>query len=301
MVKLNEIINYLESTIKYVYGNFEGISIKYIKPSDEVDEYTLNWVSPSKKNKQEIVEQSFAKAILVDNSVQYSAKIKKQGKVLIIVDNPKREIAKIGNKFFVKKYDSVVHNSVRIHKEAKIGAKAHIGENSIIGKCTIGDDAVILPNVTINDGCIIGDNVFIKPNSALGYEGFGFEKDEMGKFIKFPQIGSLIIDDNVEIGAGTCIDKGSLSNTKIGKGTKINNLCHIAHNVVIGENVFIAAHINISGSSKIEDNVWIGPNATLRGHINVGAGATIGMGAVVTKNIPQGETWIGNPAKKMHR
>ena len=120
-----------------------------------------------------------------------------------------------------------------------------------------------------------------------------------GRWIKFPQIGKLIIKNDVEIGSNTCIDRGALSDTIIGPGTKINNLCHIAHNVKIGSNVIIAALVNISGSSIIEDNVWIAPSAALRGHQRIGEGAIIGTGAIVTKNVPPGETWIGNPARKL--
>jgi UDP-3-O-[3-hydroxymyristoyl] glucosamine N-acyltransferase len=222
-----------------------------------------------------------------------------QKKVLIIVDRPKLAIANIGNAFFVKKYDSGIHDSAIIDPEAVIGNHVYIGANATIGKCIIGDYTIIQNGVTIADCVKIGNHVLIKAGAVLGNEGFGFERLEDGSLIKFPQVGGLIIEDNVEIGSNTCIDKGSLSDTIIGKATKINNLCHIAHNVVIGQNVIITAQVNISGSTVIEDNVWIAPNSTLRGHQHIGKGSVIGAGAVVTKDIPAFETWIGNPAKKL--
>ena len=101
------------------------------------------------------------------------------------------------------------------------------------------------------------------------------------------------------MGSNTCIDRGSLSDTVIGNGTKINNLCHIAHNNKIGENVIIAGCVNISGSNNINDNVWIAPNASVRGWVTVGEGAIVGMSAVVINDIPARETWVGNPARKL--
>ena len=105
----------------------------------------------------------------------------------------------------------------------------------------------------------------------------------------------------MEVGGNTCIDRGALSDTIIGDHTKINNLCHIAHNNKIGRNVTITGCVNISGSNTIEDDVWIAPNASIKGFVRIGKGAVVGMGAVVTKSIPDNETWIGNPAHKMER
>ena len=107
--------------------------------------------------------------------------------------------------------------------------------------------------------------------------------------------------DYVEVGANTCIDRGALSDTIIGDYTKINNLCHIAHNNIIGKNVSITGCVNVSGGNVIDDDVWIAPNSSLRGYIHLGKGCTLGMGAVATKDIPAGETWVGNPARKLEK
>ena len=135
----------------------------------------------------------------------------------------------------------------------------------------------------------------------MGGSGFGFVKDDDGNKLRFPQIGGLIIGHHVEIGANTCIDRGALSDTEIGDYTKINNLCHIAHNNKIGRNVTITGCVNVSGSNIIDDRVWIAPNASIRGFIHIGEGSVVGMGAVATKDIPAGETWVGNPARKMEK
>jgi UDP-3-O-[3-hydroxymyristoyl] glucosamine N-acyltransferase len=303
-IPLTDIIDFLGSKVKAVYGNPVGINIHYLKDPKNVDEFTLDWISAQRLDKQDIVKNSKAKAIIGSADLKFSTELLQQGKVLIIVENPKLALVKIGNAFFVEKVKPGIHPKAIIHPEAEIGKEVFIGANVVIGKCKIGDNTVIYPFVSIDDNVRIGNNVVIKSGARLGYEGFGFEKQADGSLIKFPQLGRLIISDFVAIGANTCIDKGALSDTIIDEGTKINNLCHIAHNVIIGKNVIITAHVNISGSSIIEDGVWIAPNASLRGHQTIGEGVVIGMGAVVTKNVPAGETWMGNPArflKKVYR
>ncbi|HBN26920.1 MAG TPA: UDP-3-O-(3-hydroxymyristoyl)glucosamine N-acyltransferase, partial [Desulfobacteraceae bacterium] len=224
-----------------------------------------------------------------------------QCKTLILVENPKLCLLKIGNRFFVDKITPGIHGSAVIHPLAETGKNLYAGANASIGKCILGDNVTIHPNLIIHDHVIIGNHVTIKSGAVLGFDGFGYERDKCNNLVKFPQLGRLIIHDHVDIGANVCIDKGSLSDTIIGFNSKINNLCHIAHNVVVGKNVVITGHVNISGSTTIEDDVWIAPHVTFRGHQKIGKGATLGMGAVVIKDVPPGETWIGNPAKKMEK
>jgi UDP-3-O-[3-hydroxymyristoyl] glucosamine N-acyltransferase len=300
-IAVSEIINFLDYNVIHVFGNTENMYIKHLKPSQAVDENTLDWINSVKTDKQFIAESSKAKVILVDEEVKYTKKIQEQNKVLITVSNPKLCLLKIGNTFFMKKPDAGINSSAYIHPLARIGENVYIGANASIGACDIGDNVIINPNVVINEDVRIGSQVIIKSGAVIGFDGFGYERDETNNFVKFPQLGKLIIMDNVEIGSNTCIDKGALSDTIIGFNTKINNLCHIAHNVVIGKNVIITAHVNISGSTIIEDDVWIAPNASLRGQQKIGKGAVIGMGAVVTKDVPPGEIWVGNPAIKLKK
>ncbi|MDX9907755.1 MAG: UDP-3-O-(3-hydroxymyristoyl)glucosamine N-acyltransferase, partial [Bacteroidales bacterium] len=127
----------------------------------------------------------------------------------------------------------------------------------------------------------------------------GYQRNSYNKLEKFPHIGGVIIEDDVEIGANTCIDRGTLGNTVIKKGAKVDNLVHVAHNVTIGNHAAIIANTMIGGSTVIEDYAWIAPSVSLMNGLSVGKGATAGLGAVVTKNIPDNETWAGNPARPM--
>lgn len=300
-INLTDIIRFLESDLITVHGDPDSVIVRYLRDPEHVDEYTLDWINPLKPDKQKIAETSKAKVIIADKEVVFSETLKNQGKVLLVVDNPKLAIAKVGNEFFVEKPIPGIHPSAVIHPDAKIGENVFIGANTVIENCTIGDDTIIDANVHIYSPVIIGKHCVVKSGAVLGGMGFGFEKDENGNLFRFPQIGNLFIGDYVEIGANTCIDRGALSDTVIGDYCKINNLCHIAHNNKIGKNVVITAQVNISGSSVIENEVWIAPNASIRGWLTIGEGATIGMGAVVTKDVPAGETWVGNPARKLEK
>lgn len=274
----------------------ETLFIDNLADVQHVKETTLDWVNPAKENKQAIAQRSKARILLVDDAI-----LPIEGKVLIHVNNPKTALAEIGNHFFVDKPKPGIHPTAIIHPEAKIGKNVTIGAYCVIGKATIGDYCVIDCNVRIYDSVVMGHHCDIKAGAVLGGAGFGYEKDANGNKFRFPQIGSLIMGDYVEVGANTCIDCGALSDTIIGDYTKINNLCHIAHNNIIGKNVSITGCVNVSGGNVIDDDVWIAPNSSLRGYIHLGKGCTLGMGAVATKDIPEGETWVGNPARKLEK
>ena len=160
----------------------------------------------------------------------------------------------------------------------------------------------IHPDATINWSAVsIGNRVKIGAGARIGFDGFGYEQNEDGAWEKFPHIGGVIIGDDVEIGKNTCIDRGTLGNTVIGRGTKIDNLVHIAHNALIGENCIIVCLTCIAGGSQIGDNSWIAPGAIIRDGKKVGRNVLVGMGAIVTKDVEDGITVIGNPARRFER
>lgn len=298
-IAIQKLIEFLGKELIRVYGQIDGLFVDNLADAEHVNEHTLDWVIPQKANKQVIVEQSKARCLLVDDSIEYSQVISNQNKVLLVVNNPKRSLAEIGNHFFVERPIPGIHPTAIISEDATIGKDVYIGPYCVVGNAVIGDNCVLESHVRVYDGVQMGNNCNIKPGAVLGGEGFGFERDADGNKFRFPQIGHLIIGEDVEVGANTCIDRGALSDTIIGDHTKINNLCHIAHNNKIGRNVTITGCVNVSGSNVIEDDVWIAPNASIRGYIRLGERCVIGMGSVVTKDVPAKETWIGAPAHKM--
>jgi len=300
-ISVKEIVTFLGQKVIGVEGPIQNIYIDNLSDMERVAETTLDWINPSKSNKQLIAEQSNAKVLLVDKEVVYSQVLTEQCKTLILVKNPKVALAEIGNHYFVEHPKSGIHNTAMIDPEAKIGKNVTIGAYCVIGKAIIGDNCVLDSNVRIYDDTVMGKGCVVKAGAVLGGAGFGYERDADGNKFRFPQIGQLIMGDFVEVGANTCIDRGALADTIIGDYTKINNLCHIAHNNKIGRNVTITGCVNISGSNVIDDDVWVAPNASIRGWVHIGKGATAGMGAVVVKDIPAGETWVGNPAHKLEK
>jgi UDP-3-O-[3-hydroxymyristoyl] glucosamine N-acyltransferase len=187
-------------------------------------------------------------------------------------------------------------------EHVKIGNETTIGSGVVIGDhVVIGNHCRIDPNVTIYQGTTLGDRVVIQAGAVLGSEGFGYVRDsKTGRYEQSPQIGRLIIEDDVEIGANSTIDRGALDETRIRQGAKIDNLVHIGHNCQIGENVIIAAQTGLSGSVTIEDNVIMGGQVGIGDHARVEAGAMIGgQGGILPKKILRGNGVVfwGTPAK----
>ncbi len=301
IISLIEIIILLGNDIQAIYGCPEGQKIHHLKDAANVDEFTLDWVNPLKDNGQRIAENSKARALIVTKNIEYSKSIEDQNKVLLFVENPTLAIAKVGNKFFAKRYTSGIHPTAVIDPETKIGDNIYIGPNCIIEKCTIGNNVQLHGNCYIYENSEIGNNVEISVNVVVGSSGLGCIRNSNNELICFPHLGSVIIQDNVTINSNCIIARGALSNTIIGKGSKINSNCHIAHNVSIGRNVWISPKVNIAGSVKILDNATIFSGAIIREQLTIGEESVIGMGSVVTKNVPTNETWIGVPAKVLKR
>jgi len=293
-ISVKDIISCLEDQVQNVAGAHEGVYIDNLADVAHTNLTTLDWVNPLKTNKQEIVEKSPARVMLVDLSVEYVS-----GKVLIFVKNPKRALATVGNKFFVEKPTPGIHQTAIVSRKAKLGENIYIGAYAVVGEASIGDNTVISSNVRIYDNVSIGSDCYFKEGAVIGGEGFGFERDENGNRFRFPQIGGVRIGNHVEIGANTCIDRGALSDTIIGDYVKISNLCQIAHNVQIGNNTVVTGCVEVSGSVTIGENSWIGPNVCVRDQRHIGNNSLVGMGSVVVRNIPDNEVWAGCPAIKM--
>ncbi|MEO7539246.1 MAG: UDP-3-O-(3-hydroxymyristoyl)glucosamine N-acyltransferase [Pyrinomonadaceae bacterium] len=189
---------------------------------------------------------------------------------------------------------------VCIGDDSHIGDRTQIRQGSKIGKrVKVGNNCVIHPNVFIEDGCTIGDSVILHAGVVIGTDGFGYVRGD-SEYVKFPQLGTVVIENDVEIGANSCIDRGALGETRIGKGTKIDNLVQIAHNVWIGERVVIAAQTGISGSTVIEDDCVIGGQVGMGDHALVKSGAVIGSQAgVLPGKIVRPGVWWGTPVQPL--
>jgi UDP-3-O-[3-hydroxymyristoyl] glucosamine N-acyltransferase len=200
--------------------------------------------------------------------------------------------------------DEGVHPTAVVGKDVIIGTGSSVGPNVVLGDgVRVGKFCIIDARVTIYPGVILGDEVTVQAGAVLGSAGFGYARSpETGEYVLFPQQGRLVIEDRVEIGANTTIDRGALGETRIGAGTKIDNLVHIGHNCVIGKNVVIAAQTGISGSSVVEDGAILGGQVGIGEHATVGEGVILGGGAGVLsgkKMHGKGEVFWGRPARPL--
>ena len=236
--------------------------------------------------------------------------------VALIVDNVLLSTSKITSIFYPDSVNdnfdesAISINDTKFKNKVIFGKNVLIGENVSIGEnCKIGHNTIIEKNVVIGDNCSIGSNnvirntliknsVRILDNCIIGKHGFGFFplKD---KNLRYPHIGIVLLEENCEIGCGSTIDRGSMSNTIIGKNTYLDNQIHVAHNVKIGENSIIAGQVGIAGSSTIGNNVKIGGQAGISGHLKIGNNVEIGGGSGVIKDIPDNTKVMGYPAKNI--
>jgi len=254
-------------------------------------------------------QQSAASAILV------GGEFKSSSKTLIRVTNARVAFAKVLPLFFPEPtFAPGVHPSAVVHPTAQLAPTAHIGPLCVVGERVRIDNAVVLqggnhigadvqigeatrlfPNVTVYPDSVIGSRVRIHAGSVIGSDGFGYVLDE-GEQRKVPQIGNVIIHDDVEIGANVTVDRGALGSTIIGKGAKIDNLVQIGHNVVVGEHSIIVAQVGIAGSTKLGHYVTLAGQVGLAGHLTIGHHVTVAAQSGVMTHIPDGEKWWGTPA-----
>jgi UDP-3-O-[3-hydroxymyristoyl] glucosamine N-acyltransferase len=220
--------------------------------------------------------------------------------LLIFTDNPRLAFVRAAHR--MQKQEQLVGVSPRavISENSSIGSKCYIGDYVVIGDdCSVGDNTVIYDRVSLVQNCIIGDNCLIQSGASLGSDGFAFERHETGELEKFPHKGYVRLSDNVDIYANCSIARGSLYDTKIGAGTKLDALVHIAHNVSVGKNCELTAGTIIGGSTTVGDSSWTGLNSTIKNGIKVGKNVIVASGASVIHDVTDGDIVAGVPARSI--
>jgi UDP-3-O-[3-hydroxymyristoyl] glucosamine N-acyltransferase len=216
---------------------------------------------------------------------------------LVFLDNPRLAFVHFVNK--IRDHDRLSTSSshklesIKVGRNCRIGSLAVIGENCVIGDSVVIEDRASLKNCQIGDGCVIQSGV------AIGSDGFAYERHPSGDLERFPHLGRVVIGRNVEICANSSVARGSLGDTTIGEGTKIDALVHVAHNVQIGNNCQLAAGTIIGGSTTVGDSCWTGLNSTLKNQIRIGNAVLVAAGACVISDLPDGEIVAGVPAKSI--
>lgn len=265
------------------------LEIKGVSPIEEAGAGDLVFVLEDKYLAPAL--SSRAAALVARSSSKIS------GKSAILVKNPRLAMAKILSHFAPKpRVKAGIHKTAVIAESARIGKRVTIYPFVYVGEdVEIGDDCIVHPQVTIYDRVKIGKRVILHSGARIGVDGYGFVWNQ-GKYEKIPQAGTVVIEDDVEIYANTCIARATLGATRIGAGTKIDNLSHIAHNCILGKHCAVTALVGFAGSVTFKDHVSVGGMAGFNGHITVGENTVVMAKAGVTKDIPANSVISGFPA-----
>ncbi|MEO8620972.1 MAG: hypothetical protein ABI625_07895 [bacterium] len=304
MTRIAEIVKYLESeslatSVAWPTSIGPDAAIRGICADREATAGDLSWISPRVLREHPERVGAFAGSLLIAplDSIDQGAT-----SVLVRSGKPKLAFSLAVHRFFdVLTQVAWPLDQRRVHPTSFVSPDAELAAGVVIGADTIIEAGVrIGPNSCIANTTVRA-NVSIGCNCSIGLPGFGYERADNGDWVRFPHLGRVIIESFAEIGSNVCIDRGSLGETHIGRNAKIDNLVHVAHNVTVGPNALLIAHAMIGGSTTIGDSAWIAPSSAILNQLTIGARAIVGMGAVVIRDVPDGATVIGNPAKPLSR
>lgn len=274
-----------------------GENLAISKPADlaEAGPGALVWLKRHSKENQELIEQRRPALVICDSESADLLSVPR-----IASDNPRLDFIRAISHFFAESQEVGIHPTAIIGEGAAVGRNVNIGAYVRIGpKVTIGEGCNISSGVSIEGEVVIGNRCFIKANSAIGGAGFGFEYARDGTPIHFPHIGRVVLEDDVWLGACTTIERATLGTTRLCKGSKIDDLVQIGHNSTIGENTLIMANAVICGGAVVGKHCWIAPNSVIKEHVILGDRVVVGLGAVVLKDVTDGLTVAGVPARPL--
>ncbi len=295
-----------------IVGN-ENIQITNLARIHEAEKGDLTFLYLPQYKKY--LETTKASAVLVKKDENLT----RDDLTYILVDNPDKAFQEIILKFFNPEFNltgiderSFVHPSAKLGENVAIGKFVVVSENCKIGDNTkiyhgtvlmedveVGSDCLLFPNVTIREKCVLGNNVIIHSGTVIGSDGFGYSTDDEGVYHKIPQIGNVIIEDDVEIGSNVSVDRAAVGSTVIKKGVKLDNLVQVAHNVTIGENTVMSGQAGVSGSTKIGKNCIVAGQVGIAGHLEITDKVLIGAQSGISKSITKPGLYFGYPAKEM--
>ncbi|MDZ7673340.1 MAG: UDP-3-O-(3-hydroxymyristoyl)glucosamine N-acyltransferase [Halanaerobiales bacterium] len=305
----------IKDLVKLVNGNYEGnfSNDHLIEGISSIEENDKNKITFAENKHFLSRAADMAKGVVLVKDDLKDCKIDN----VIKVENVRLSYAKIAEKFkFTPYHKPGIHKSAVIEDNVALGKNVSINSNVYIGENTeIGDNTVIAPGVKISENVVIGKNVEIHPNvviecyseignnvvieaaTVIGSEGYGYITIDNGEHYHIPQLGNVVIEDDVEIGSSVTIDRGTQSSTLIGKGTKIDNQVQIGHNVKVGKNCLLVGQVGIAGSTILGDNVILAGQVGIIDHVELGDNAIVGAASIVTSDVPADSFYLGNPAQ----
>ncbi|MEG1496890.1 MAG: UDP-3-O-(3-hydroxymyristoyl)glucosamine N-acyltransferase [Clostridiales bacterium] len=295
MIGIQDILKYIqEEDLNYKYSGNETHEILDICALNQLKPQCITWVKKHDKFDILSINKSLDLLIVTDWIEDISLY---EGYNIIVCDYPKECFFNIVKHFFVKNHSVDIANTAVIETK-KIGKNVTIGHHSYICEdVKIGDNVIIGHNVVIECPTQIGSDSIIGSGVIIGTDGFGYYRTVHDEVRHVPHIGGVVIGERADIGANTCVDRGTIGDTVIGNDSKIDNLCHIAHNVVIGEKSYVIALSMLGGSCQCGKNSYIAPCSGVMNQLSIGENSLVGMGAVVVKNVPANKVVAGVPAK----
>lgn len=297
-IPVGKILKYLEEAeLKHSYIGNREINIFGYSSINNIKNNNISWIKNKTYYDEDAIFQLKEVVVVMTNDIDINENFE-QKNGYIICENPKEIFFSILNEFYPQEAFHWYISPNSIIDATNLGINIYIGHNCYIGKnVSIGNNVVIKNNVSIEGKVVIGNNTIIHSGVVIGTDGFGYFQNEEGKNIKVPHYGGVIIGEDVEIGANTCIDRGTLEDTIIGDNVKIDNLCHIGHNSIIKENSSIIALSMLGGSAVLEKNSYLAPGVMIMNQLRIGENSLVGMGAVVVKNVEDNKVVAGVPAK----
>ena len=304
MYKLSEILNKLG--VKYkITGSQTKDVFKQIMPISEANKSSLIFFDDPDNQTIKLLSNIKCAVVLLNKSygMKYFDEIKNINISIFLVERPHLVVSRILSMIYPSEdfcFDGI-HPTAFVHSEARIHPSVSIGPYCIIGNCEIGEHSIIHSSVVIKDSTIIGKNVIIREFCLIGGTGFGHIRDQNGHLQRMPHVGRAIIEDDVELLPFVNVDRGTLNETQIKKGTKIDHYSHIGHNCIIGEYCIITAKVVFCGGSSIGCSSFVGAGSVIKDGIKIGSNCFIGMGSIVVKDIKNNLVVYGNPAKKIRK
>ena len=294
-------IEHVLSTIGISYALKGTINkVSGVSSLEEATKYDLSFCSSKGQDAIDSISKSNAALILCSSDLQGADIPSSSSQGLIFVENPRLAFIKAVNHMQNEVIERKISPHALISKTAKIGSNCRIGDLTVIGEnCSIGDNTVIYDRVSLVRNCKIGHNCTIQSGVTMGFDGFAYERLPGGQLEKFPHLKGVVIGDDVEISSNCLIARGSLSDTEIGNGTKLDAAVYVAHNVKIGRNCLLTGGARIGGTVRICDQCWIGLNCTIKQKVRIGSNVIVGAGSVVLHDVSDGDIVAGVPAKSI--
>ena len=294
-IRVSEVLAELGDSLIAFFGS-RDVGFSRPMPLDVAEADAITFCRAGKEEAEKLIHATRA-AVVVCGPALSSLESPPAGKAILVVADPRLEFLRIVRRWFgAATPPAGVHPSAVVHPAASIDPTAHVGPGCNVGRAVIGPGSVLHGQIHVYDGVKIGRNVTVHAGAVIGSSGFGYQQNERFEWEHFPHVGGVTIEDDVDIGANTCIDRGTLADTVVKRGAKLDNLVHIAHNVVVGEHALIISGAQIAGSAVIGDHAWVAPGAVIMNGVKVGRHTTIGLGSVIVKDVPDYAKTMTQPA-----